>query len=354
MRPWLPWCAEVVREWDWRHTLWGVAVGSLAVFNMGEIAFMGNGIIFHQAWMFNVLQFGMPYVFALRVADRAVAAGVGPLAAYAAVVLIVIPVGIWVFGRLLSPTIGFNAAWTSRMDISLATTRLLPFALGTLVYAYWRRERETLGRVQAAEVARATQQRLVQASRLLALQARVEPQFLFDALERVRALTERSTEAAEQLLTDLIALLRAMQPAAGATASTVAREFALVESYARASETAALQAPRLQLHADAESAEARFAPLVLLPALRQLVGDAPAARWQVGALRVNDRLRLVIAPTAELDIARVALKSIELQPLQQRLGAVHGDDAVLAVASGDEPALHLEVPFQADDESPDR
>jgi hypothetical protein len=349
------WFTDTLAEWGWRHTAIGLLVGSLALFNMGGALFFGADFPWMRSWVYNIFEFGLPYVFAMRVADRAVADGVPRLAAYGTAVVSVILLGVWVIGPLMFPLIGGDPEWGPQQDLFLACGYLLPFSIATAAYADWRRTQDTLARVQAAEVGRARQEQLVQAARLLALQARVEPQFLFDSLQRVRSLIDQSTEAAERLLGDLIALLRAMQPAAGATASTLAREFALVEAYARASEVAALQPPRLLMEALDDAAAARFAPLVLLPALRRLVGDAPDAGWQVGAMQVDGRLRLVIAPTADLHSASTALQSFEIKPLHERVVAVHGPDARMAVQTVPTPALYIDVPYAiAHDPRPDR
>jgi len=349
------WITATLREWSWRHTAIGLLVGSLALFGMGNALFFGADFPWLRSWVYNVFEFGLPYVFAVRVADRAVADGVSRLPAYAVAVVGVIVLGVWVIGPLMFPLIGGDPDWGPRQDILLACGLVLPFSIATFAYAQWRRAQDTLARVQAAEVGRARQEQLVQSARLLTLQARVEPQFLFDALQRVRTLIDSSADAAERLLGDLIALLRAMQPAAGATASTVAREFGLVEAYARASEAPSLQAPRLLMEAIDDAAGARFAPLVLLPALRRLVGDAPESRWQVGAMHVDGRLRLVVAPSADLTSAAAALLSFDVKPLHERLVAVHGPDARLAIQTVPTPALHIETPFMpTHDPRPDR
>lgn len=349
------WFTATLREWSWRHTAIGLLVGSLALFNMGNALFFGADFPWLRSWVYNIFEFGLPYVFALRVADRAVADGVPRLAAYGIAVNGVIVLGVWVIGPLMFPLIGGDPDWGLRQDIMLACGLVLPFSIATFAYAQWRRAQDTLARVQAAEVGRARQEQLVQAARLLTLQARVEPQFLFDALQRVRTLIDGSADAAERLLGDLIALLRAMQPAAGATASTLAREFALVEAYARASESPSLQPPRLSMEAEGDATDARFAPLVLLPALRRLVGDAPDSQWQVGAMHVDGHLRLVVAPSADLTSANTALLSFDVKPLHERLVAVHGPEARLAVQSVPTPALYIETPFvSTHDPRPDR
>lgn len=360
---WRTWVGATLREWSWRHTGLGVVVGSLALFNMGGMLFFGPGFPFLRSWVYNVFEFGLTYVFAVRVADRAVADGRPAWLAYSLAVLGVIAIGVWVIGPLLFPLIGGDTDWKSGDDWMLAMSQLLPFSVATVAYAHWRRAQETLARVQRAELARVRQEQLVQSARLLALQARVEPQFLFDALKRVRALLDDATDTAERRLGDLISLLRAMQPAAGATASTVAREVALVRAYGHAGDASALLPPRLTTQMDDEAGRARLAPLVLLPALRRLAGDAPGVQWQLGALRAGDRLRLAIAPQPPTAVAVQALASLDTVVLQQRLAAVHGTHARLAVRLTDPPALHIDTDYQADadaspapadDPSPDR
>lgn len=349
VRP-LVWCRDTLREWGWRHSALGVLIGALALFNMGGVFFFPAEFAYGRNLVYNIVEFGLPAVFALRVADRAAADGVPRLLAYGAAVVGVITLGVWVIGPLLSPIIGGEADWNAADDAALAFSLLLPLAVATVAYAAWRRGHDALLRLQAAEVERARQEQIVQSSRLLAQQARVEPQLLFDALGGVREAIGHDgagADAAERRLGDLIALLRALQPAAGATASTLGREVLLVQAYARVSDAPALQPPRLMLQIDDAVAAARFAPLVLLPALRALAGDAPHCGWQASATQHHDRLHVEITPSSINDSALTALALIDSRALGQRLTSVHGPSARLQTSTGPRPALHIDVPFEA-------
>ncbi len=356
------WIHETLAEWGWAHTGMGLLLGTLMLFNMGTLLFnLGN---FHlpRAWFYNVCEFGLPGVLALRVADRAVADGVPRIVAYGLAVATVIVAGVWVVGPLLFPLVGGEPGWGPAQDVMLALNLLLPLGLATVAYAQWRSGADTLQRLNAAQVGRAREEQTLQSARLLALQARVEPQFLFDTLNRVRDGIDpagRATATAEQLLTDLIALLRAMQPAVGATASTVARELALVQAYARAAHTPALLPPRLLLQASPEAAQARLAPLLVLPALRSLAGDAPAGDWALHADtrpgRGEPRLHLRLLPRQPNWTTRVALNAIALGPLRERALAVHGDTARISLDGEAQPSLLFDLPLQHEPHpSPDR
>jgi LytS/YehU family sensor histidine kinase len=201
-------------------------------------------------------------------------------------------------------------------------------------------------RLRGLEMGRARQESMLQSARLLALQARVEPQFLFDALDRVREAIDRSVDEAEHRLLDLIALLRAMQPAAGTTASSVEREFSLLHAFGRAAELPALQPGQLTVTAETEARDARLAPLLLLPTMRTLAACAPMAAWRVTASRAGPRLQMVVQPETPDMHAAAALESLDLSALLARMRAVHGPDAYVGLTRNPGPALRLSAPFE--------
>jgi hypothetical protein len=375
------WTAQAWREWGWRDTGAGVAIGLASMFVFNYASFVTYAYFQPPnepllAWaIWNVVQFGWPYVLAMRVADKAAAHGVPPALAYGPALLLVlicgatilaVPVGLLFDllgdpgllldpGHLLSSIADHSGIGTNPMGpLDLALSRLPGFVLCTAAYAQWRREQRSRARLHAAALERAMRERLLQSTRLLAMQAQVEPQLLFDALRRVRSLIADSRDAAERLLADLIAMLRALQPAAGATASSVGRECALVQSHARVADASALQPPCLVLDVDAPAAQARLAPLLLLPALRALAGHASATGWRVLARAEARHLRVTITPTRpEEPGARAALRALDLTPLALRVAAVHGPEARLTLtATGDAPALTLDAPLLPADDEP--
>src|SRR5258706_13310422 len=63
------------------------------------------------------------------------------------------------------------------------------------------------------------------------MQARVEPQFLFNTLAQVRELYEHDVAVAGRMLDDLMAYLRAALPHLRHSTSTLGQETALVQAY---------------------------------------------------------------------------------------------------------------------------
>jgi len=240
------------------------------------------------------------------------------------------------------------------------------------VYAYWRTTQHALARVQAFESDRIRDRQQLLAARLLALQARVEPQFLFDALSRVGDLHERDPKTADALLADLIALLRAMLPVGTAATSTVEREFALARAWSRVQQQ--LGTPfDIEITASPLAARSDLGPMLVLPLLQEML-TAPRARefaWRLSAepFASDDAeprtplLHVRLAPAVPMPVGRpgdetAAAPSIER--LRERLAQLYGSAATLSVLPLRDgiSAFILDLPFAqetpADDHRADR
>ncbi|MEO6565597.1 MAG: histidine kinase [Casimicrobiaceae bacterium] len=159
-------------------------------------------------------------------------------------------------GRLLS-----NEAFLLR-------TCWIYVAAGLLFAAYCQtrdRELEITRAAQAAELARADAQRDIVASRLQVLQARVEPELLFDALGDVKLAYLRDPAAAGALLDDLIAYLRAALPQMRGGHSTLLREAALADAYLKVVPAGRNGELVAVIHIDEIVGASPFPPMVLLP-----------------------------------------------------------------------------------------
>jgi LytS/YehU family sensor histidine kinase len=80
--------------------------------------------------------------------------------------------------------------------------------LAAAVHASRRRRARMLAALRAAELGRASLQQRLAEARLATLQARVDPDFLFQTLARLEQSYEADPDAADRLLDELIAFLR--------------------------------------------------------------------------------------------------------------------------------------------------
>jgi hypothetical protein len=225
-----------------------------------------------------------------------------------------------------------------------------------IVFIYVNRRTALLAtaRMNAAQVQRADAQRHTLESRLQALQARVEPQFLFNTLAQVRALYESDPAKGGQMLGDLIVYLRAALPHLRDSTSTLEREIELANAYLNIMQVRLGE--RLAFEIDvAQSAHAAcMPPMILLPLLDQALTDRRlssnigvtiriAARISAGKLRVE------IADSGGAFAA--GGPGGDLRDIQERLHALYGETGSLAFgpASGHSTQAVIEIPYESTD-----
>ncbi len=322
---------EAVRAFGWRQAALAVAAGSITLYGMGAVFSFGPNVNLPRAWVYNVLQFGLPLVLGLTMACKAVEDGRAASVWFGGVVLVTGFSGVWVVGKALSPLLGGEAFWAPESDVYLVFSVFPTLALLALAVFHWHSAHLARQRWGEVQLQAANDQRTTHARRLLSLQARVEPAFLFSTLGRVRQKiqvgSERATAhpnfEAEALLSDLIALLRAMQPHTDAAVSTLGREVEIAQRFARVDD--ALDWQGLSWQVPPETLAAEIAPSFLLPLLREWLGTLPAgASAQVAAAwQEHSGLRLELTCAAPHERASASALAQWLAPLE----AVHGGAA---------------------------
>ncbi len=294
---------------------------------------------------------GLLIVYVVLMADEAFDAGESPVRVYGSAVVALV---------LLVPTVDrlypylfFPATPAAYAGQDGGAAQMVWWALavmyeagfGLAIYAYWRVTQRSMRRAQAAETERVRDEQRVQTARLLALQSRVEPQLLFDALARVGELHDGEPRRADVLLADLIALLRSMQPVASTDHSTVEREFALVRAWSSVMRNAGHRSAQIRLSMGPGSARAGLAPMLLLPLLRQVLTGGPSSElgWVLSADVARRRLRITLMAEAGSVGSADAFARAELTSLKDRVDQLFGRSARLTVVARP-PALTLDMP----------
>ena len=171
---------------------------------------------------------GVMLVLALTAADHLVDHGASRLRSFALAAALA-AIGAAVTSWYLVHAFGWPNWFPAGTQMSVQRTQmafeaihgLLYNGLGTMAYLHWRDTQAAIRLLRSSELRRAQGARRLQQTRLLALQAQVEPELLFAALRQVGTLQRTDGAAADALLSELIALLRSLMPAARATDSTV-------------------------------------------------------------------------------------------------------------------------------------
>lgn len=220
----------------------------------------------------------------------------------------------------------------------------------TAGYCYRKRASRRTARVRTAELDYARLTREMQEARLQAMQACIEPQFLFDTLGDVDRLQREDGKRAIQLIDDLIAYLRAALPHLNATNSTVGRECGLATAYVNIQRLRHDGRPAFEIAIVGDARDAHMPPMLLLPlvdcAVRASLRRADARALGVRVAVEGGLLR--IALTAGHDVFTAGGEADEaIGAVRERLRAILGRAARLDVGATDTDSwLTVEMPHE--------
>ncbi|HYR00466.1 MAG TPA: histidine kinase [Casimicrobiaceae bacterium] len=226
-------------------------------------------------------------------------------------------------------------------------------SIAVFIYVNCRTALLAAARMNAAQVERARAQRRTLEMRLQALQARVEPQFLFNTLAQVRDLYEEDSARGARVLGDLIDYLRAALPRLRESGSTFARELDLVGAWLRIVRARGDGPATLRADASPQAMAARLPAMLLLPLIDHVLtgaGTAGAPVVHVAARTGDARLRI------EVSFAGVLLRDSGAgdfpAEIRDRLRALYGARAHLGVEVSPDRGdrrLFLEIPDEPAD-----
>jgi hypothetical protein len=302
-------------------------------------------------------------MFTTLVADEAVDRGAKRLHAYGWAVVIgsaIAAFAQWQVYHWLEWRTPLDVAWSSQVHIAIVASVFLEYLLwGALIVVVYVNRRTALlasARMNLAQLERARAQRRVVTSRLQALQARVDPQFLFNSLLQVRRLYDTDPAKGGQMLDNLIAFLRATLPQVPDTSSTLAQELTLATAYLSIRQAQHAD-ERLAFAVDAAPSVlgARIPPMMLLPLINHVLaaGTAESAGTTVHSIEIAVCAR---GGTLRLEVSHRTASPVAdtgdiLRDIRERLRLLYGDRGTLRLESSSHypTRIVLEIPYDPTD-----
>lgn len=170
-------------------------------------------------------------------------------------------------------------------------------------------------------------------AQLLALNAQIEPHFLFNTLANVKRLYETAPERGRDMLVSLIAYLRAALPSMRRGESTLGQELALVRSYLTILQMRMGERLAFEIEAEPGLLEMRLPPMVLPTLVENAIkhGLAPlpeGGRILIRARRRADELALEVRDNGQ-GFAASSGTGVGLANTRARLAALFGARAAL-------------------------
>jgi signal transduction histidine kinase len=172
-------------------------------------------------------------------------------------------------------------------------------------------------------------------ARLQALQAQVEPHFLFNTLAHVKSLYRRDPARGRHMLDRLLDYLRAALPQVRQAATTLEQELELARAYLDIQQIRIGGRLAFSIEVPGEIARLRFPPLMLLTLVENAIKHGIAPQTEGGTIRIaaraDDRqLRIEVRDTGA-GLHLTAGSGLGLANVRERLAALFGAGARLVI-----------------------
>lgn len=192
-------------------------------------------------------------------------------------------------------------------------------------------------------------------AKMAAMQAQIEPHFLFNTLASIDHLIETDPPRASQMQKNLIALLRASMPAMRDRATSLGRELDVVRPYLEILKVRMGERLQAQVSVPEGLYSADFPPMMLQSLVENAIKHGLEPKAEGGALSVtaevvHGKLAVAVADTG-VGFARAATAGtgMGLQNIRERLKLIYGDAAELRIADNTPSGTRVSivVPYKA-------
>ncbi|HEU4625509.1 MAG TPA: histidine kinase [Steroidobacteraceae bacterium] len=242
-----------------------------------------------------------------------------------------------IYGQIVPPILA-----TFYAKLSLNNQLFNSFIGILLIYAAWvcgyfaiviqrQRTRDELRRVQLSEA--------LQAAELRLLKSQLNPHFLFNALNGVRALIADEPTKAQDAITQLARTLRYTLAAGDAELVTLAREMEMVDDYLALESLRLAERLRVVREIEPAAAEARIPVMLLQMLVENAIKHGIAPLRQGGTLRIAAR---VVARMLLIQVQNPCAPTQEAPPRAQGVGLKNASER-LRLLFGDAASLELDL-----------
>jgi LytS/YehU family sensor histidine kinase len=174
-------------------------------------------------------------------------------------------------------------------------------------------------------------------ARLCALQAQIEPHFLFNTLANVKRLYETAPSRGREMLSSLINYLRAALPTMREPGSTLAREIELVRSFLTILQMRMGERLQFSVEAPVELSDVRVPPMVLPTLVENAIKHGLSPLPEGG--RIDIRARSEPSGQLVIEVADNGAgfsasggSGVGLANTRSRLAALYGAEASLSLS----------------------
>jgi signal transduction histidine kinase len=233
--------------------------------------------------------------------------------------------------------IGFHdPAQAGGWILSIAATSLVISLILSAVLYLREREARAQAELERARGQSARMEREAIAANLRALQAQIEPHFLFNTLANVASLVDRDPAQAKRMLDRFNGFLRASLAATRTERTTLGAERELIAAYLDVLQVRMGQRLHYEIEVAPDLAAFPIAPMLLQPVVENAIRHGLEPKLEGGSVRLAARREgdVVVLQIADTGVGFAAKTEggVGLTNLRERLRGLYGGRASLAIA----------------------
>lgn len=235
--------------------------------------------------------------------------------------------------------------------VTYSSRALLYGGLATVILYLFGREREDSRALHAATLEKVSLDRQAIETRLLVLEAQIEPHFLFNTLANIKLLREADSPRARPLIRDLAVYLETALPQMRDMRSTLGRELELSEAYLRVLKVRMGERLRVIIDVPDDLRAAAVPPMMLLTLVENAIKHGLGTLPQGGSIAIRaehsaNRLRVAVIDDG-IGFPKGFGAGVGLSNTRARLAALYGTDGRLTLEAnpGGGVIAAIELPF---------
>ena len=254
---------------------------------------------------------------------------------YAGVPLLGVVLGMWIASRILVG-VSFGGVFSDLHALLSLASVSIAVSIALSVVFFWRERGAVADAAMARERERSERiERESVTANLRALQAQIEPHFLFNTLANVTSLIDADPAKAKHMLESFIRFLRASLAATRMESTTVAAEADLIAAYLEVLQVR--MGPRLRGRIEVDPALGPFTlpPMLLQPIVENAIRHGLEPKLEGGEIRVvarRDGGQVAIDVTdTGVGFGSATAGGLGLTNIRERLKLLYGDAAALDI-----------------------
>lgn len=234
-----------------------------------------------------------------------------------------------------------------------ATSFALSICISAVLAFIWRRRiNELSGQIDLAEErerASAAERAAAEAS-LRALQAQIEPHFLFNTLANVTGLIHTQPDKAKQMLEQFIAYLRATLAATREHETTIAADFETMKTFLSILQIRMGNRLKVRFDLPDDLRDISVPPMLLQPLVENAIKHGLEPKMDGGevaliAKRVGNKIAITVADTG-LGFQNSTSNGIGLKNVRERVKQLYGDAGSVSIEENQPSGTRITITFE--------